>query len=49
MIHSDTFHLLAAYLAVLDAQLTADGHTCNVKPVELFKSHRFPVSQSPRR
>jgi hypothetical protein len=45
----DTFHLLAAYLAVLDAQLTADGHTCNVKPVELFKAHRFPVSQSPRR
>jgi Peptidase family M28 len=45
----DTFHLLAAYLAVLDAQLTADGHTCNVKPVELFKSHRFPVSKSPRR
>jgi hypothetical protein len=45
----DTFHLLAAYLAVLDAQLGADGHICNVKPVELFKSHRFPVSQSPRR
>lgn len=38
----DTFHLLAAYLAVLDVQLTADGHTCNVKPVELFKPHRFP-------
>jgi putative aminopeptidase FrvX len=45
----DTFHLLAGYLAILDVQLTADGHTCNVKPVELFKSHHFPVSQSPRR
>jgi hypothetical protein len=45
----DTFHLLAAYLAVLDGQLTAAGQTCNVKPVELFKSHHFPVTDSPRR
>ena len=39
----DTFHLLAAYLAVLDAQLTADRHVCDIKPVELSKSpRRFP-------
>jgi Iap family predicted aminopeptidase len=40
----DTFHLLAGYLAILDAQLTADGHTCNTKPVGFFKPHRFPTS-----
>jgi hypothetical protein len=27
-----TYRLLAGYLAVLDTQLTADGHACNVKP-----------------
>lgn len=44
----DTFHLLAAYLAVLDAQLTADGHVCDIKPVELSKSpRRFPMRRIP--
>jgi hypothetical protein len=39
----DTFHLLAAYLAVLDAQLTTDGHVCNAKPIEMSGSRRgFP-------
>lgn len=39
----DTFHLLAAYLAVLDVQLTADGHVCKAKPMETSGSARgFP-------
>jgi len=29
----DTYHLLAAYLAVLDTQLVPDGHSCNAKPM----------------
>jgi hypothetical protein len=45
----DSFHLLAGYLAILDAQLTADGHTCTVKPVELFKPHRLPPRRFPQR
>jgi hypothetical protein len=28
----ETYRLLAGYLAVLDTQLAADGHTCNAKP-----------------
>ena len=28
-----TYHLLAAYLAVLDAQLVSDGHVCKAKPI----------------
>lgn len=44
----DTFHLLAAYLAVLDVQLTADGHVCKVKPIEVSKSaRRFPMKRLP--
>jgi Peptidase family M28 len=31
----DTYHLLAAYLAVLDAQLVSDGHICKAKPIEI--------------
>jgi Peptidase family M28 len=31
----DTYHLLAAYLAVLDAQLVSDGHICKAKAIEL--------------
>jgi hypothetical protein len=43
----DTFHLLAAYLAVLDAQLTADGHACKAKPIEASGSTRgFPRGRS---
>jgi Peptidase family M28 len=45
----DTFHLIAGYLAILDAQLTADGHTCKAKPVELSKPHRFPMRRLPQR
>ena len=29
----DTYHLLAAYLAVLDTQLVPDGHNCKAKPI----------------
>jgi hypothetical protein len=36
----DTFHLPAAYLAVLDAQLVADGHVCKTKPIEASGSTR---------
>jgi Peptidase family M28 len=45
----DTFHLLAAYLAVLDAQLTADGHVCNIKSIELIKNpHGFRMRRLAR-
>jgi hypothetical protein len=48
MIHSDTFHLLAAYLAVLDVQPTVDGHVCKVKLIEISKSAgRFPIRRLP--
>lgn len=30
----ESYHLLAAYLAVLDTQLVADGHVCTAKPEE---------------
>jgi hypothetical protein len=36
----DTYRLMAAYLTVLDAQLTAGGHVCTAKPVETFWSRR---------
>jgi hypothetical protein len=29
----DTYRLLAAYLAVLDTQLVADGHSCKAKAI----------------
>ena len=31
----DTYRLLAAYLAVLDAQLVSDAHSCKAKPIEI--------------
>jgi hypothetical protein len=44
----DTFHLLAGYLAMLDVQLTVDGHVCTAKPIEGSKSARkFPVRRLP--
>ena len=31
----NTFHLLAAYLAVLDARLSPDGYVCKTKPIDM--------------
>jgi hypothetical protein len=36
----DTYRLMAAYLTVLDAELTADGHVCTAKPVSMFTATR---------
>jgi len=36
----DTYRLMAAYLAVLDDFLVADGHVCTAKPVEAFTERR---------
>jgi Zn-dependent M28 family amino/carboxypeptidase len=34
----DTYRLIAAFLNVLDTQLTADGHVCTTKPIDTPRS-----------